>query len=58
MHSKRHSAIGARISADVPEIVPDYVFLKIKELGEQLSPKCHVRWCIGNEVGIEFFRQA
>jgi hypothetical protein len=52
------SATGARISVEVPEVVPDYFFLKIEELGARLSPKCRVRWRARNEVGIEFFRQA
>ena len=52
------SATGARIFVEVPEVVPDYFFLKIVEQGEQLSPKCRVRWRVRNEVGVEFFRQA
>ena len=51
------SATGACISVEVPEVVPDYFFLKIKERGEQLSPKCRVRWRCGNALGVEFFRQ-
>jgi len=52
------SATGARLAVEVPEVVPDYFFLKIEEHGQQLSPKCRVRWRIGNEFGVEFFRQA
>lgn len=51
------SATGACISVEVPEVVPDYFFLKIKERGEQLSPKCRVSWRCGNALGIEFFNQ-
>lgn len=51
------SATGARIFVEVPEVVPDYFFLKIEEMGEQLTPKCRVRWRVRNEVGVEFFRQ-
>jgi PilZ domain len=52
------SATGACISVEVPEVVPDYFFLKIEELGEQLSPKCRVRWRSGTVLGVEFFRLA
>jgi hypothetical protein len=50
------SATGACLSVEVPEVVPDYFFLKMKELGE-LLPKCRVRWRSGNMLGVEFFRQ-
>lgn len=53
---KNISATGACISVEVPEVVPDYFFLKIKERGEQLSPKCRVSWRCGKAMGIEFFR--
>ena len=49
------SATGARISVAVPEVVPDYFKLRIDGQGEQLFPKCRVRWRSGNELGIEFF---
>ena len=52
------SATGACISVEIPEVVPDYFFLKIRERGDQLSPKCRVSWRCGNAVGIEFFQPA
>ncbi len=51
------SASGARITIAVPEVVPDYFFLKIEELNTQIMPKCRVRWRMRNDVGLEFFRQ-
>jgi PilZ domain len=51
------SATGARISVAVPEVVPDYFKLTIEGQGEQLLPKCRVRWRSGNEFGVEFFRR-
>jgi len=52
------SGSGARISVEVPEVVPDYFLLKIEELDGQVMPKCRVRWRRDNDVGLEFFRQA
>jgi hypothetical protein len=51
------SATGACISVEVPKVVPDYFFLKMEELGEQMLPRCRVRWRSGNTLGVEFFRQ-
>ena len=50
------SATGARISVEVPDVVPDYFKLRIREDDEQLLPKCRVRWRSGNEIGVEFWR--
>jgi hypothetical protein len=47
------STTGARISVEVPEIVPDYFKLKIP--GAREIRKCRVRWRSGNDVGLEFF---
>ena len=47
------STTGARISVEVPEIVPDYFKLKIP--GAREIWKCRVRWRSGNDVGLEFF---
>src|ERR1700680_2332041 len=51
------SATGACISVEVPEVVPDYFFLKMEKLGEQMLPRCRVRWRFGNTLGVEYFRQ-
>lgn len=52
---KNTSAAGARISVEVPEVVPDYFFVRVQKQGEQSFRKCRVRWRVGNDLGVEFF---
>lgn len=45
------SGTGAWLQVAVPVVVPDYFELEC----EGIRMKCHVRWRVDGEIGVEFF---